>query len=200
MNEVPSLLIYCNKEYYEVKSLKNKLKWILAFLITLCVVMISTLEKNGTMQTNIKQITSTGEDFVVLRNWTKGLLNPDAKEVDSITVTAPLYEGELATFSTLQPFSNGTLLSYKENISIRAKQDGLVIFTGHTQSLGKTMTVIYENGENVTYGFLDELTILPYTSVKEGETISNLTSGRLYLQVEKKGTMLDSTAIKEWLK
>ncbi|MBK3493430.1 peptidoglycan DD-metalloendopeptidase family protein [Viridibacillus sp. YIM B01967] len=180
--------------------MKNKMKWIMAFLITFSVVAISLFEKNGMMQTNIKEITSSGEDFVMLRNWTKGLLNPDGTTPDSITVTAPLYEGKLATFSTMQPFSNGSLLSYKENISIRARQDGLVIFTGHTQSLGKTMTIIYENGENVTYGFLDELTILPYTSIKEGETISNLTTGRLYLQVEKKGTILDSTAIKEWIK
>ncbi|WP_397539460.1 peptidoglycan DD-metalloendopeptidase family protein [Rummeliibacillus pycnus] len=171
-------------------------KWKLTVVIAVLLFTVIVLEKKQILKTDVTDYVLSNDDLLVLTNWTKQVFHEEEK----VAVMAPVADSHIGEYNTMQSFSDGVLLSYDEPLTIYAKHDGFVIFTGHTKSLGKTMTITYDTGERVTYGFLKSLDYLPYTSIKEGEPLASMKSGTFYLQVERKGGILDSESLKGWLK
>ena len=54
------------------------------------------------------------------------------------------------------------------------------------------MTVLYDDGDEVTYGFVGSITKLPYTTVKKGDTLALMNEETMYLQVKREGINLDA--------
>ncbi|MFJ8262306.1 peptidoglycan DD-metalloendopeptidase family protein [Rummeliibacillus sp. NPDC094406] len=171
-------------------------KWKFTVVIAVMLFTVIALEKKQILKTDVTDYVLSNDDLLVLTNWTKQVFHEEEK----VAVMAPVADSHIGEYNTMQTFSDGVLLSYDEPLTIYAKHDGFVIFTGHTKSLGKTMTITYDTGERVTYGFLKSLDYLPYTSIKEGEPLASMKSGTFYLQVERRGTILDSGSLKDWLK
>ncbi|HEY4624098.1 MAG TPA: hypothetical protein VIH12_09565, partial [Solibacillus sp.] len=73
-------------------------------------------------------------------------------------------------------------------------------FTGHTQYNGKSISVIYDNGMTMTFGFVDEFYVLPYTTVGQGTVIATKKGGELYIQIEKDGVIWNMEQTTKWLK
>ena len=47
------------------------------------------------------------------------------------------------------------------------------------------MTISYEDGTTVSYGMLDSLAQLPYTSIQANDLIGMKEAGQLYVSIEK---------------
>ncbi|HWI48968.1 MAG TPA: peptidoglycan DD-metalloendopeptidase family protein [Rummeliibacillus sp.] len=171
-------------------------KWKLTVVITVLLFTVIVLEKKQILKSDVTDYVLSNDDLLILTNWTKQVFHEEEK----VAVMAPVADSHTGEYNTMQTFSNGVLLSYDEPLTIYAKHDGFVIFTGHTKSLGKTMTITYDTGERVTYGLLKSLDYLPYTSIKEGEPLASMKSGTFYLQVERRGAILDPRSLKDWLK
>ncbi|MGX9135409.1 peptidoglycan DD-metalloendopeptidase family protein [Rummeliibacillus sp. JY-2-4R] len=171
-------------------------KWKFAVVLAILLFTVIVLEKKQIIDSDVSDYVLSNDDLFILTNWTKEVF----KDEEKVTVMAPVEDSKIGEYNTMQSFSNGVLLSYDEPLTIYAKHDGFVIFTGHTKSLGKTMTITYDTGERVTYGLLKTLDYLPYTSIKEGEPLASMEAGTFYIQVERNGAKLDPDSLKDWLK
>ena len=61
------------------------------------------------------------------------------------------------------------------------------------------MTVMYDDGDEVTYGFIGTFSKLPYTSVKKGDTLAVMDEGAIYLMVKRDGVNLDASLLPAYL-
>ncbi|MFD1206983.1 MULTISPECIES: M23 family metallopeptidase [Sporosarcina] len=171
--------------------MKWKTKWVAAFFLVLAVFSFAKLEERGIVKKPVTQYITTGKDFVIMKKWVSSMLGD--KDEDTIAVSAdPVEEMPFSEYESMQPYMDGVLFSYTNVMPIRAQGDGLVVFTGFTRQSGKTVTVMYENGDEVTYGFVGSFEKLPYSTVKKGDTLALMSDEAIYLQVKREGVNLDA--------
>lgn len=174
----------------------SKRKWTLAFVFVLLFLLLSNLEKNDTLSTNLAtsllEPQKPAEVYKKVMTWVK---NPD----DLIRVSAPVTDPPLIEYKSIQPFEEGAILSIEEAQQLYAAENGLIIFTGYQKKTNKTMSILYDTGETATFGFIGEFHQLPYTSVSAGDVFASVENEILYVQVEKDGKQLEMSEIVEWL-
>lgn len=163
--------------------------WVAALLFVMVVIT------NDIKQPLVERVVYSSEDLVLVRK----ALQQVFLQPEQIPVSTSEVATGVLTFSTMERYNDGALLHYKEPILLQAFYEGLVVFTGHTKYTGKTMTVLYNEGTTITYGFLDELTLLPYTPIQAGQSMSKQ-QGSLYIQLERDGRILNVEEILAWLK
>lgn len=178
--------------------LKWKTKWIAAFVVAVGVFGMAKLEQTGVIQKPVTQYVSSGKDFVVIKKWVASMIGDP--EDARITVSADPQEVDPFTlYESMQPYKNGVIVSYADPLPIEAQGPGLVVFTGFTRESGKTITVLYDDGDEVTYGFVGTFTKLPYTTVKKGDTLAMMEEGAIYLMVKRDGVNLDASLLPTYL-
>lgn len=175
-------------------SVKWKTKWILAAIFAISVLMIAKLEQWQIIQRPLTQYVTTGKDFLVMKKWVASYLDQEDK-----LITVNHDERILAEYESIQPYKNGVIVSYMQPIAVEAEQDGLVIFTGITRETGKTITVLYDDGDEVTYGFVGSFSKLPYTSIKRGDTLALLDEETMFLMVKRDGMHVDASLLPAYL-
>lgn len=163
--------------------------WIAALLF------VTVLVANEIKPLLVERIVYSSKDLIVVREALQYIfLKPE-----QIPVSTSELSSELLTFSTMERYNKGAVLTYHKPVSVDAFYDGLVVFTGHTKYTGKTMTVLYNEGTTITYGFLDELILLPYTPIYAGQSIGQQQDA-FYLQIEQDGHLLNLEEMLAWLK
>ncbi len=178
--------------------LKWRTKWLIAIVLTLGVIGVAKLEEAGVIQQPVTQYVTSGKDFVELKKWVASIIKDS--ESDKITVMAdPLQEDPFSVYESMQPYKDGVIVSYTNPLPIEAQGGGLVVFTGFTRESGKTITVLYDDGDEVTYGFVGKFTILPYTAVKKGDTLALMEEGAIFLMVKRDGVKLDASLMPTYL-
>lgn len=156
--------------------------------------MIAKLEQWQIIQRPLTQYVTTGKDFLVMKKWVASYLDQEDK-----LITVNHDERILAEYESIQPYKNGVIVSYMQPIAVEAEQDGLVIFTGITRETGKTITVLYDDGDEVTYGFVGSFSKLPYTSIKRGDTLALLDEETMFLMVKRDGMHVDASLLPAYL-
>ncbi|QTD41588.1 peptidoglycan DD-metalloendopeptidase family protein [Sporosarcina sp. Te-1] len=174
--------------------MKWKTKWMTAIILTIGVIGVAKLEEAGLVKKPVTQYVTTGKDFIVLKKWVASLIGDEKK--DTIAVTGvQADEVPFASYESMQPYEDGVIVSYKQPMTVQARGDGLVVFTGSTRQSGKTVTVLYDDGDEVTYGFVGSISKLPYTTVKKGDTLALMNEETMYLQVKREGITLDPSML-----
>ena len=75
---------------------------------------------------------------------------------------------------------NGVIVSYTNPLPIDAQENRTCYFPGFTRESGKTITVLYDNGDEVTYGFVGEVfQITLYDCEKRGHAGADGRGGNL---------------------
>jgi len=173
---------------------KARKRWLAALLFTAAVLGTAQLEKAGRIDRPVTQYLSTGQDFVAIKKWAASLI--DTEKGGMIQVSGDVKAVDpFAAYESMQPYKSGVILSYAEPLPIAARGDGLIVFTGFTRQSGKTLTVQYDNGDEVTYGFVGSFAKLPYTTVAQGDTLGMMEEGAMYLKVKRDGLVLDPTLL-----
>ena len=103
-------------------------------------------------------------------------------------------------YQSIERYNKGFLLAYDQPILLNALYDGLIVFTGHTKYNGKTISILYENGLTVTFGYVDQFEVLPYTSVSKGTLLATKEKGKLYIQIEQDGSIFNMEQTARWIK
>lgn len=192
IHEMGQIVIY----FFRGNVMLSKKKWMLAILLVFLFIVMDKFEKNDVLSTNYSNTLlapqKPTEIYQKVREW----ITPNE---DVVTVSAPLLENPVLEYSTIQPYGQGAVLSISASQKIGASENGLIIFTGYTKKTGKTISILYDNGETVTYGFLEEFYQLPYTTVNAGDIFASVKRDILYVQVEKDGETLETTDIVDWL-
>lgn len=178
--------------------LKWRTKWVVAIVLTIGVIGMSKLEEAGVVQQPITQYVTSGKDLVVMKKWVASMMNDPGAE--KIAVMAdPHVEEPFSMYESMQPYKDGVIISYASAVPIEARGDGLVVFTGFTRESGKTITVLYDDGDEVTYGYVGTFSKLPYTAVKKGDTLALMDEGTIYLMVKQNGVKLDASFLPTYL-
>lgn len=170
----------------------------MAVVLTLSVIGVAKLEDRGVIKEPITQYVTSGKDFIAMKKWVATMINESAP--DKIAVMGD--SQQLAPFSayeSMQPYKDGVIVSYTKPLAIDATQNGLVIFTGFTRESGKTIAVLYDDGDEVTYGYVGKFAKLPYTTVKKGDTLALMDEGAIYLKVKRDGVKLDASLLPTYL-
>lgn len=165
-------------------------------LLVAAIMLVIRLEDQGVLETPVRKLVTTSADITYLSELGKSWLN---KEEETIMVSSDVGQTELLTFTNAQVFKEGFMMQYDVGLPVYAGQSGLVVFTGHTKYTGKTMTISYEDGTTVSYGMLDSLAQLPYTTVQANDLIGMKQAGQLYLSIEKDDTHYSLEQIVQWL-
>ena len=174
----------------------SKRKWVLSFLFVFSFILLAKLEGNSTLSTNYASLllkpqkpSEIYDDVVAWINRSDELIN----------VSAPVSNPPLIEYKSIQPLEDGAILAISKTQDLYASEDGLIIYTGHRKKTGKTVSILYDTGETATYGFVDDFRQLPYTTVNAGDIFGSVENEMLYIQVEKKGEMLETDELIEWL-
>lgn len=177
--------------------MKWRTKWLVAIILTIGVIGMAKLETSGVIDKQFTKYVTTGEDFLVMKKWVASMLKDP--EAEKIMVNAGQQEGVLSGYETMQPYQDGVLVTYTNPLAIHAQGSGLIIFTGYTSQTGKTVTVLYDNGDEVTYGFVGTFSKLPYTTFKKGDTLALMDETAIFLMVKQDGVKLDSSLLPAYL-
>lgn len=175
--------------------MKWKTKWIIAIVLMVSVVGLSKLEERQLVHIPITQYVTTGKDFVVMKKWVSSWMADD----EVITVSGDSVFNPFETYESFQPYQDGAIISYTQPMSITSQGSGLVVFTGYTRQSGKTVTVQYDNGDEVTYGFVGSFSTLPYTAVKLGDEIAMMDEEAVYIRVKRNGIPLEPTVLATYM-
>ena len=178
--------------------MKWKTKWMVAIVLTLGVLGVAKLEDTGVIKQPVTQYVTSGKDFVAMKKWVATIIKDSGP--DKIAVMGdPQQLDPLSAYESIQPYKDGVIVSYTQPMTIDAIDNGLVIFTGFTRESGKTVTVLYEGGDEVTYGFVGEFYKLPYTAVKKGDTLAQMDEGAIYLKVKQDGVRIEASLLPAYL-
>lgn len=156
---------------------------------------VAKLEERNVIEKPITQYVTTGQDFLVMKKWVASYFNDEEDEL----LTVNYEERALAMYESIQPYKEGVIVSYGQPIAVEAEGAGLVVFTGITRQTGKTVTVLYDDGDEVTYGFVGSFEKLPYTSIKKGDTLALMGEEAMFLMVKRDGVHLDASLLPAYL-
>ncbi|MFS0689859.1 M23 family metallopeptidase [Sporosarcina sp. 179-K 8C2 HS] len=174
--------------------MKWKTKWVIAIIVAIGVFSFAKLEEIGVVNKSVTQYITTGKDFIVMKKWVASIIGDP--EEDTITVSAETVEElPFAAYESMQPYKDGVIASYAHPMPITAQGDGLIVFTGFTRQSGKTITVLYDDGDEVTYGFVGSISKLPYSTVKKGDTLAIMNEEAIYLKVKREGVVLEAAVL-----
>lgn len=174
--------------------MKWKTKWVIAVVMAVGVFTYAKMEETGVVSKPITQYVTTGKDFIVMKKWVSSIIGESNE--DTIAVSAsPEEELPFASYESMQPYKDGVIVSYMNAMPITAQGDGLVVFTGSTRQSGKTVTVLYDDGDEVTYGFVGTFKKLPYSTVRRGDTLALMNEEAIYLKVKREGIVLEASVL-----
>jgi len=164
--------------------------------LALCVVIYFGLNSsNESIRQVIARIVYSTEHMTMMRNTVSELFS----EEELVEVTSTNNQ-QLVTFGAIKRYDDGFMLAYEEPLSITATKPGVIVYTGHTARTGKVISISYDDGYTVTYGFIDDFYHLPYSSVALGEVIAKKEAGELFIQIEKSGRTLNLEETIDWIK
>lgn len=176
----------------------KKWKWIAAFVLCAVVLLGAQMQDQGQIAVDVKKMVYSSEDLTVMRGFLRETFGQESEQ--KIMVSTKSVNQELLSFLAAKPYDNGYLLTFENAIPILAIKNGLVVFTGHTKTTGKTISVYYEDDTTVTYGNVDSFSLLPYTAIERGSTLGNKEPGDLYIKIENGGKVLNLEETVEWMK
>lgn len=171
-------------------------QWLGAILLFLIIFMG---ERSGIedLQQNVHRIVYSSEDILWMRATLQSFF---LDEEEIITVSAHTSIQKLLSFDSVEQYSKGLLLHYDTAVPIQSLYNGLVVFTGHMKNAGQTVSILYEEGTTVTYGYVDQIAVLPYIHLQNGQLIAMKKPGKLYIQIEQQGKLFSAEEILQWLK
>ena len=182
--------------------MKSAQKWIIACIFTVGIIALIQIQEQDGQTSSLRTLFTEGKDLQMAREFVLSQF-PSLNEREIIPVSAKPAKDPviptMATYESMQPYDEGVLVAYKTPIQVVAHQDGIILFTGHTRNTGKTMTVLYDNGDTVTYGFVKNFSNLPYTAVAANDLIADVEPGSMFVKVEHEGENLEPSAITEWM-
>lgn len=181
--------------------MKSAQKWIFACIFTVGIIAIIQIQEQKGETSQLRTLFTQGKDIQMVREFVLAQLPRDYQpELIPVAATPkdPMIP-TMATYESMQPYEQGVLVSYNTPIQVTAREDGIILFTGHTRHTGKTMTVLYDGGDIVTYGFVENFSNLPYTAVAANDLIAEVKPGSMFVKIERGGITLEPSAVTEWM-
>ena len=104
---------------------------------------------------------------------------------------------ETLEYESLSKYNNGVKLTLSSNYAIPIIKEGIVIFIGDKENIGKTVIIQGTDGVDIWYGNLQNTNFKLYDYVEDNMIIGEAKDNTLYMIFQKDGVELD---YKEFLK
>lgn len=158
-----------------IKSIKNYLNRILLSIIIfffLCLIIDNKL-------VNQDYILKNSIDFSYIRSKTRILFGNLINKKD-LYVTS-----EKIIYKDISKYNNSYKLLVDSNYVIKSIEEGVVVFIGNIEGLGKTITVNSKNGVNISYSNIENISVNMYDYINKNTILGSVTNNNLYLTFEK---------------
>lgn len=124
-------------------------------------------------------ILKSGIDFSYVRSKTNILfgtfLNKKTHYVSS----------ERVRYKSIEEYMNGYKLTVDKNYVIKSINNGVITFIGNIEGLGKTIIINCDDGTNISYGALENISVNLYDYIDANTIIGSTVDNYLYLVFEK---------------
>lgn len=169
----------------------KKIRWWIAVLLLCAIILMKQFGSEELINT-IDRVVYGHEDIVWVRSATKSLLGHENEVI-------PVSTDSYMKVEKIESHDEGFIVTISEQI-LRAKEPGIILYTGNTPQSGGIMTVYYDYSEVfVTYGQLYKFSQLPYVTVKRNYPLAELRRNTFYIQIEKDGKRFNLEETKSWL-
>ncbi len=98
---------------------------------------------------------------------------------------------EKLNYSKKEKYLDGYKLTVSSNYLVPVIENGVVVFTGNKENLGKSIVIEGEEGTTITYGNIKNSDIKLYEYVSKGKYLGEVNDDYLYLIIQKDGEYLD---------
>ena len=98
---------------------------------------------------------------------------------------------EKLEYESMSKYNKGVKLKLYNNYSIPIIKDGIVIFVGNKENLGKTVIIQGSNGIDIWYGNLSSINVKLYDYVEKSTILGEAKNDKLYLIFQKDGVEID---------
>lgn len=113
------------------------------------------------------------------------------KDVFSFLETEKTVFNENLTYSNSEDYKDGVKLIVGSDYLIPSLETGLVVFVGEKEDYGNTVIIEQQNGIDVWYCNLNDVSVKLYDYVTSGSYIGNNKDDFIYLLFKKEGEVLD---------
>ncbi|MGE6375567.1 peptidoglycan DD-metalloendopeptidase family protein [Peribacillus muralis] len=149
--------------------------------------------------------------FASISNWYESAFGkPIAflpKEADKETVDSKEGYAQPASAKITQTFETngeGLILETSKGSKVEAINEGVVIFAGEKEGIGKTVVIQHANKSESWYGQLKEIDVKLYEIVKKGNEVGQVTvsedgsKGRFYLAIKENDAFVNPKKVIEF--
>ena len=98
---------------------------------------------------------------------------------------------EKLNYSNKEEYLEGYKLTVSNNYLVPVIENGVVVFVGNKENLGKSIVIEGEEGTTITYGNIKNSDIKLYEYVSKGKYLGEVNDNYLYLIIQKDGEYLD---------
>ena len=156
-------------------EIKNLLKRMFICLILFFILTI-TIDHN-IISPNM--IVSNHFDFSYIRSKTNMILGSFINK-NNIYVSS-----EKIIYKDITPYHDGYKLTVDKNYVIKSLKNGVVVFIGNKENYGQTVIINCDDGTNISYSNLENISVNIYDYVNKDTIIGSTVNNELYLVFEK---------------
>lgn len=170
-------------KYYKRNNKNFKLsKYITKILVSIIFLLISIIYiKSSKDNSNNyeKLFLNESISFTKVNDWYQKYFGnivpiPDVSEAKTVF-------NETLTYSNMDNYLNGKILSVNEEYTVPALQSGIIVFMGEKEGYGNTIIIQGIDGVDIWYGNINTSNLNLYDYVKKGSLLSNTNDSTLYL-------------------
>lgn len=181
------------KEEQSSNVLKKILFSNLVKLLIVCILFLGSLiyikysEEN---KENFKKVVYNNSlSFAKIYNIYQKYLGDVIPFKNTLKEETKLISSEKITYQNIEKCDNGFLLTVDNMYTVNIIKSGIVIEIKDDEKYKKTVTIQDKEGVNITYGFINDISVSLYDYVEKGE-ILGISDTKLYLEFKKDGNYL----------
>ncbi len=92
---------------------------------------------------------------------------------------------EKIKYKDITKYQDGFKLTVDRNYVIKSLKSGVVIYIGNIEGFGKTVTVNCDDGTNISYSNIENISVKPYDYIDKNKILGSTIDNNLYLTFEK---------------
>ena len=102
----------------------------------------------------------------------------------------PVFNEKLK-YKKANKYLDGCILEVDTNYLVPSLDSGFIVFIGEKDKYGKTIIIEQENGIEVWYGNLDNISVSLYDYIEKGSFLASTINNNLYLVFKQNGQILN---------
>lgn len=155
-----------------IKRILNRILLSIIIFFFLCLIIDNNIVSD-------KYILKNNIDFSYIRSKSKILFGSSLLKKDSFVTSEKL------KYHSIEKYKNGYKLIVDDYYVIKSLEEGVVVFIGTLEDVGKTIKIESSDGLTISYSNLENISINMYDHVKKGSVLGSVINGNLYMQFEK---------------